>query len=197
VAADKIINKLLLINLLNPKKYHSFAPLKYGKVKGVDKIESAIQAREMNTLSYKTVSANKETVTKDWVLVDAENEVLGRLAAKVAKIIRGKNKPNFTPHVDCGDHVVVINAEKVRLTGDKWDQKEYVRHSGYPGSQRFTTAREMLSKKPAFIIEKAVKGMLPKNKLGSALFRNLHVYTGGEHPHEAQQPKQINLNTIK
>ena len=197
MAAGKIINKLLLINLLNPKKYHSFAPLKYGKVKGVDKIESAIQAREMNTLSYKTVSANKETVTKDWVLVDAENEVLGRLAAKVAKIIRGKNKPNFTPHVDCGDHVVVINAEKVRLTGDKWDQKEYVRHSGYPGSQRFTTAREMLAKKPAFIIEKAVKGMLPKNKLGSALFRNLHVYTGGEHPHEAQQPKQINLNTIK
>lgn len=151
----------------------------------------------MNTLSYKTISANKETVTKDWVLVDAENEVLGRLATKVAMMIRGKYKPNYTPHVDCGDNVIIINADKVRLTGDKWDQKEYVRHTGYPGGQRFTTAKQMLVKKPAFIIEKAVKGMLPKNKLGSALFRNLYVYAGSEHPHEAQQPKQINLNTIK
>lgn len=151
----------------------------------------------MNTLSYKTISANKETVTKDWLLVDAENEVLGRLATKVAMMIRGKYKPNYTPHVDCGDNVIIINADKVRLTGDKWDQKEYVRHTGYPGGQRLTTAKQMLVKKPAFIIEKAVKGMLPKNKLGSALFSNLYVYAGNEHPHEAQQPKQINLNTIK
>lgn len=151
----------------------------------------------MNTLSYKTISANKQTVTKEWVLVDAENEVLGRLATKVAMMIRGKYKTNYTPHVDCGDHVIVINADKVRLTGDKWDQKEYVRHTGHPGGQRFATAKNMLIKKPTFIVEKAVRGMLPKNKLGDALFGNLHVYAGSEHPHEAQQPKQIQLNTIK
>lgn len=151
----------------------------------------------MNTLSYKTISANKETVTKEWLLVDAENEVLGRLATKVAMMIRGKYKTNYTPHVDCGDHVVIINAEKVRLTGNKMDQKEYVRHTGYPGGQRFTSIKQMLVKKPGFIIEKAVRGMLPKTKLGDALFGNLHVYAGSEHPHEAQQPKQINLNSIK
>lgn len=151
----------------------------------------------MDTLSYKTISANKETVTSEWVLVDAENEILGRLASKVAKMLRGKNKPNFTPHVACGDHVVVINAEKVKLSGDKMDQKEYVRHTGYPGGQRFTTVREMLAKKPEFVVENAIRGMLPKNKLGSALFRNLYVYAGSEHPHQAQEPKQINLNTIK
>jgi large subunit ribosomal protein L13 len=151
----------------------------------------------MNTLSYKTISANKETVTKEWVLVDAENEVLGRLATKVAMMIRGKYKTNYTPHVDCGDHVVIINAEKVRLTGSKMDQKEYVRHTGYPGGQRFTSIKQMLVKKPGFIIEKAVRGMLPKTKLGDALFGNLHVYAGSEHPHEAQQPKKINLNSIK
>ncbi len=151
----------------------------------------------MNTLSYKTISANKETVTKEWLLVDAENEVLGRLATKVAMMIRGKYKTNYTPHVDCGDHVVIINAEKVRLTGNKMDQKSYVRHTGYPGGQRFTSIKQMLVKKPGFIIEKAVKGMLPKTKLGDALFGNLHVYAGSEHPHEAQQPKQINLNSIK
>jgi large subunit ribosomal protein L13 len=151
----------------------------------------------MDTLSYKTVSANKQTVTKEWVLVDAENEILGRLASKVAKMIRGKHKPNFTPHVDCGDNVIVINADKIRLSGDKWEQKEYVRHTGYPGGQRFTTARQMIVKKPTFMVEKAVKGMLPKNKLGSALFRNLYVYAASEHPHQAQQPKQVNLNSIK
>lgn len=151
----------------------------------------------MNTLSYKTISANKETVTKEWVLVDAENEILGRLATKVAMMIRGKYKTNYTPHVDCGDHVVIINAEKVRLTGNKMDQKEYVRHTGYPGGQRFTSIKQMLVKKPGFIVEKAVRGMLPKTKLGDALFGNLHVYAGSEHPHEAQQPKKINLNSIK
>ncbi len=151
----------------------------------------------MNTLSYKTISANKETVTKDWLLVDAENEILGRMATKVAMMLRGKYKTNYTPHVDCGDNVVIINADKVRLTGDKWDQKEYVRHTGYPGGQRHTTARQMMAKKPIFMVENAVRGMLPKNKLGSELFRNLHVYAGNEHPHQAQQPKVINLNSIK
>jgi large subunit ribosomal protein L13 len=151
----------------------------------------------MDTLSYKTISANKQTVTKEWVLVDAENEILGRLASKVAKMIRGKHKPNFTPHVDCGDNVIVINADKIRLSGNKWDQKEYVRHTGYPGGQRFTSAKQMMAKKPIFMVEKAVKGMLPKNKLGSALFRNLFVYAENEHPHQAQQPKQVNLNSIK
>jgi large subunit ribosomal protein L13 len=151
----------------------------------------------MNTLSYKTVSANKETVKKEWVIVDAENEVLGRLASKIAIVLRGKHKPSFTPHVDCGDNVIVINAEKIKLTGLKWDQKEYMRHSGYPGGQSITTVREMLAKKPEAIVEKAVKGMLPKNRLGAQLLRNLKVYTGTEHPHEGQNPKVLNLNTIK
>lgn len=151
----------------------------------------------MNTTSYKTISANKETVTKEWILVDAENEILGRLASKVAKIVRGKNKANYTPHVDCGDNVIIINAEKIQLTGNKWDQKEYVRHTGYPGGQRFTTVKQMLDKNPTEIIRKAVKGMLPKNRLGSALLSNVFIYTGSEHPHQAQQPNKINLNTIK
>lgn len=150
----------------------------------------------MNTLSYKTVSANKATVNKEWVLVDADGEVLGRLASKVAKLIRGKHKPNFTPHVDCGDNVIVINAEKIRLTGNKWSDKNYVRHTGYPGGQRTQTATDMLAKNPARIVEKAVKGMLPKNRLGSALFRNLYVYEGGEHRQDAQKPKTINLKDI-
>ncbi len=151
----------------------------------------------MDTLSYKTISANKQTVDKQWVLIDAENEVLGRLATNVARMLRGKHKPSFTPHVDCGDNVIVINADKIRLTGQKWDQKEYVRHTGHPGGQRFTSAHEMMAKKPTAMVEKAIKGMLPKNKLGDALFRNLFVYAGPEHPHQAQQPQKINLNTIK
>ena len=151
----------------------------------------------MNTLSYKTVSANKATADKEWVLVDAGDQVLGRLASRVAKLLRGKHKPNFTPHVDCGDNVIIINAEKIHLSGNKWDQKEYVRHTGYPGGQRFTSAKQMMTKKPTAMVEKAIKGMLPKNRLGSELFRNLFVYEGSEHPHEAQQPKAINLNSIK
>ena len=151
----------------------------------------------MNTLSYRTVSANKATVNKEWVVVDAEGEVLGRLASKVAKLIRGKHKPNFTPHVDCGDNVVIINAEKIKLTGNKWNDKTYVRHTGYPGGQRTLSAIELFGKSPNRVVEKAVKGMLPKNKLGSALFRNLYVYTGGEHQQEAQKPRVINLNDIK
>ncbi|MGA9271493.1 MAG: 50S ribosomal protein L13 [Lutimonas sp.] len=151
----------------------------------------------MNTLSYKTVSANKATVNKEWVVVDAEGEVLGRLASKVAKLIRGKHKPNFTPHVDCGDNVIVINAEKIKLTGNKWNDKTYVRHTGYPGGQRMLTANELFGKNPTRVVEKAVKGMLPKNRLGSALFRNLYVYEGTDHNQEAQKPKTINLNDIK
>ena len=151
----------------------------------------------MDTLSYKTVSANKATVTKEWVLVDAEGQTLGRLSSKVAKILRGKYKPDFTPHVDCGDNVIVINAEKINLTGKKWDAKEYIRHTGYPGGQRSLTASELFAKAPERLVEKAVKGMLPKNKLGSALFRNLKVYAGSEHDQEAQKPKTINLNDLK
>lgn len=147
----------------------------------------------MNTLSYKTVSANKNTVEKKWYVVDAEDQTLGRFASKVAGIIRGKNKPNFTPHVDCGDNVIVINASKIRLTGSKLDSKEYVTHSGHPGGQRWTTARNMLSKKPTFLVEKAVKGMLPKTKLGNAIIKNLYVYEGNEHPHVAQQPIEFKI----
>ena len=151
----------------------------------------------MKDLKYRTISANKETVNKEWLLVDAEDEVLGRLASKVAKMIRGKKKANFTPHVDCGDNIIVINAEKIKFTGNKMTDKLYVRHSGYPGGQRFRTPEEVLKKKPEFIVEHAIKGMLPKNKLGRQIFGNLYVYTGKEHPHEAQKPKEIKLNSIK
>jgi len=151
----------------------------------------------MDTLTYKTVSASKETVKKEWFIVDAENEILGRLASKVAQVLRGKLKTSFTPHVDCGDNVIVINAEKIRLTGNKLNDKEYVRHTGYPGGQRFTTPKELMAKNPAVIIEKAVKGMLPKNKLASAIYSNLYVYKGTEHPHAAQQPKELKLKSIK
>jgi len=151
----------------------------------------------VNTLSYKTVSANKATVNKEWLVVDAEGEVLGRLASKVAKLIRGKNKPNFTPHVDCGDNVIVINAEKIQLTGKKWTDKTYVRHTGYPGGQRTLSATEVFDKNPIRLVENAVRGMLPKNKLGRAIYKNLYVYVGDQHDHEAQKPKSINLNDIK
>ncbi len=151
----------------------------------------------VNTLSYKTVSANKNTVNKEWVLVDADGQALGRLASKVAKLLRGKYKPDFTPHVDCGDNVIVINADKIRLTGKKWSDKVYVRHTGYPGGQRFRTAQQQYDLDPTVLIEKAVKGMLPKNKLGRAIFKNLHVYSGSEHNHQAQKPKTINPDNLK
>ena len=151
----------------------------------------------MDTLSYKTISANKATVKKSWVLVDAKDEVLGRLASMVALILRGKHKPEFTPHVDCGDNVIVINADKIKLTGSKWDDKEYVRHTGYPGGQRITKAKDLMKKNPIAMVEKSVKGMLPTNKLGSELFRNLYVYQGEEHDHAAQKPVKININSIK
>ena len=147
----------------------------------------------MNTLSYKTVSANKATVNKEWVIIDAEGKILGRLAAVVASMLRGKHKTNFTPHVDCGDNVIVINAEKIALSGTKMTDKVYIRHTGFPGGQRTVTADAMLKKNPIGLVEHAVKGMLPKNRLGSELYRNLHVYAGTAHPHEAQKPKTIEL----
>lgn len=145
----------------------------------------------MDTLSYKTISANKATVQKDWVVVDAQSQVLGRFASEVAKILRGKHKPNFTPHVDCGDNVIVVNAGKVRLTGKKWDDKVYVRHTGYPGGQRIATPKILMQKSEITLVEKAVRGMLPKNRLGRKLYTNLYVYAGPEHPHTAQQPKEV------
>ena len=151
----------------------------------------------MDTLSYKTVSANKATVNKQWVLVDAEGQTLGRMASKVAIMLRGKNKPNYTPHVDCGDNVIVINAEKITMTGNKMETKTYIRHTGYPGGQRSLTAAELMERKPIAVVEKAVKGMLPKNKLGADLFRNLKVYEGAAHNQEAQKPVAINLESLK
>lgn len=151
----------------------------------------------MDTLSYKTVSANNATVKKEWVIIDAQDAVLGRLCSVVAKMLRGKYKANFTPHVDCGDNVIVINASKIKLTGNKWADKVYIRHSGYPGGQKKTTADALMKKNPIAMVEKAVKGMLPKNRLGSDLYRNLYVFADGEHKHEAQKPKKIDLNTIK
>ena len=151
----------------------------------------------MDALSYKTVSANKATVEKQWIVVDAEGHNLGRLSTKVAMLLRGKYKPSYSPHVDCGDNVIVINAEKINLTGNKLDDKTYIRHTGYPGGQRSLTARVMQQKNPALLVEKAIKGMLPKNKLGAELFRNLNVYVGSEHKHAAQSPKTVNLNDLK
>ena len=145
----------------------------------------------MNTLSYKTVSANAKTVNKQWVVVDAQGEILGRLSTKIAMIIRGKTKPDFTPNVDCGDNVIVINADKVKLTGNKFSDKRYVSYTGYPGGQKFISPKELMAKHPTRVIEKAVRGMLPKNRLGKALFGNLHVYAGAEHPHAAQNPTTI------
>ena len=151
----------------------------------------------MNTLSYKTVSASKATSNKEWVVVDAAEQPLGRLASTVAKILRGKHKTNFTPHADCGDYVIVLNAEKVALSGNKWAEKTYIWHTGYPGGQKFMTAEELKKKDALKVVQKAVKGMLPKNKLGSAIYKNLYVYEGAEHKHEAQQPKEIKINEFK
>ena len=150
----------------------------------------------MNTLSYKTVSGNKETANKKWLLVDAEGQTVGRLASKVAKLARGKHKTNYTPHADCGDNVIVINAAKVSFSGTKLENKEYVRYTGYPGGQRSLTAQELLERTPSRVIEKAIKGMLPKNTLGRQLYKNIKVYAGAEHSHEAQKPEVINLDTF-
>ncbi|MDA8787359.1 50S ribosomal protein L13 [Schleiferiaceae bacterium] len=146
----------------------------------------------MDTLSFKTISANKATAQKSWIVVDANGQSLGRVASLIASRLRGKHKPNFTPHADCGDNVIVINAAAVTLSGSKMETKQYIRYTGYPGGQRFSTPALELAKNPERILETAVRGMLPKNRLGRALFRNMHVYVGAEHPHEAQQPVSIN-----
>ncbi len=151
----------------------------------------------MDTLSYKTVSANKATVQKEWVVIDAEGQVLGRMCSKVAKLLRGKYKPNFTPNVDCGDNVIIINADKVQLTGNKWNDRVYVRYTGFPGGQREMTPAQMLEKGADRLIQKVVKGMLPKNRLGRKIIGNLYVFAGAEHNMQAQQPKQIDINTLK
>lgn len=147
----------------------------------------------MDTLSYKTQSAKKEEVERKWHIIDAEGEVVGRLSSKVAAVLRGKHKASYTPHVDTGDYVIIINAEKVRFTGNKLYQKEYQRYSGYPGGQRSRTAKEMLDKKPIGVLEASVRGMLPKNRLGRAMFKKLFVYEGAEHPHEAQKPEKLEI----
>ena len=151
----------------------------------------------MDTLSYKTISANKATVQKEWVVVDATDQVFGRLSAKVAKLLRGKYKPSYTPHVDCGDNVIIINADKVILTGNKWTDRVYLNFTGYPGGQKKTSPAELIKKGEAKLFNRVVKGMLPKNKLGAQLLRNLYVYAGSEHPHAAQQPKTIDINSLK
>lgn len=151
----------------------------------------------MDTLSYKTISANKATVQKEWVVVDATDQVLGRIGSKVAKLLRGKYKPNYTPHVDCGDNVIIINADKVKLTGNKWNDRVYLHYTGYPGGQRENTPATLLKKGPDRLFRKVVKGMLPKNRLGDKLIGNMYVYAGTEHPHQAQQPKNIDINSLK
>lgn len=148
----------------------------------------------MDQLSYRTISANRQTVEKKWVLIDASNQILGRFSSQVVNILRGKNKTNFTPNVDCGDNVIIINAEKIRLTGKKMNEKVYTRHTGHPGGQRFATPRELMAKDGRRVLEMAIKGMLPKNRLGSKQYTNLFVYAGAEHPHQAQQPTTIELN---
>lgn len=151
----------------------------------------------MNTLSYKTVSANSATANKEWVVIDANGQTLGRMASKVAKLLRGKYKPNFTPHVDCGDNVIIINAGKVVLTGKKWQDRVYLRYTGYPGGQRSLTAEKLLEKGADRLVLQVVKGMLPKGILGAALLKNCYVYEGAEHNHEAQQPKSVDINSLK
>jgi large subunit ribosomal protein L13 len=151
----------------------------------------------VDTLSYKTISANKATVTKEWVVVDADGQHLGRIASKVAKLLRGKYKPNFTPHVDCGDNVIVINADKVVLTGNKWTDRIYFSYTGYPGGQRKNTPETLFKKSSDRLFRKVVKGMLPKNRLGDKILANLYVYDGVEHKHEAQQPKSVDINSLK
>ncbi len=151
----------------------------------------------MDTLSYKTLSANKETADKKWWVVDAEGQTLGRMASKVAKILRGKYKTNFTPHADCGDYVVILNAGKIVMSGNKMKDREIFSHTGYPGGQKRITPTEMLAKDETSVVKHAIKGMLPKNKLGTAIFKNCYIYAGAEHDQEAQKPKALNLNDLK
>ncbi|WOK06859.1 50S ribosomal protein L13 [Imperialibacter roseus] len=147
----------------------------------------------MDTISYKTQSLSKAKIEKNWVVIDAADQILGRFSSRVANVLRGKTKASYTPNMDCGDNVIILNAEKVRLTGKKMNNKTYIRHTGYPGGQRFASPRMVLEKDPRRLVEMAVRGMLPKNSLGREQFRNLYVYAGTEHPHAAQQPKEIKL----
>jgi large subunit ribosomal protein L13 len=147
----------------------------------------------VDTLSYKTQSAKKETVSRNWLVIDAEGLPLGRLASKLATVLRGKHKPSYTPHVDCGDYIIVLNAEKVKLPGNKLTQKVHYTHSGYPGGQKQRTPQQILDKFPTRLVEMAVKGMLPKTKLGNAMIKKLFVYEGGAHPHQAQKPSTLEL----
>ena len=153
----------------------------------------------MDTLSYKTISANKETAKKEWVVVDASDQIVGRLCSKVAKLLRGKYKPNFTPNCDCGDNVIIINAAKVVFSGKKETDKVYTRYTGYPGGQRFNTPAELRSRKDGVdkMVRHAVKGMLPKGRLGRALMDNLFIFDGTEHDKAAQKPKSIDINQYK
>ena len=188
------MEKLFVLNIAVFKKRFVFLRT---TISGFDIRRTDNKSSKVDTLSYKTKSAKKESVKKEWILIDASDQVLGRLASKVAVILRGKHKPDFTPHVDCGDNVIIINAEKVRLTGNKMTDKRYFRHTGYPGGQVIDTPEKLIARKPGAVVEKAVRGMLPKNRLGRQLFRNLHVYVGAEHPHEAQQPKKTKLTDIR
>ena len=151
----------------------------------------------MNTLSYKTISANKATVQKEWVVVDATDQIMGRMCSKVAKLARGKYKPSFTPHVDCGDNVIIINADKVKMTGKKWTDRIYLRYTGHPGGQREMTPERLQEKGSDRLFNKVLKGMLPKNRLGDQFLGNIYIYDGAEHPHAAQTPKIIDLNALK
>ena len=151
----------------------------------------------MDTLSYKTLSANKETANKEWFLVDAENQILGRMSSKIAKFLRGKYKTNFTPHADCGDYVVVINAGKIVMSGNKMEKREIFSHTGFPGGQKRISPAQMLAKDETSVVKHAIKGMLPKNKLGRAILKNCHIYAGAQHEQEAQKPQTLNLNDLK
>jgi large subunit ribosomal protein L13 len=151
----------------------------------------------VDALSYKTKFASKTSVEKDWILVDAENQIVGRLASKVALLLRGKHKTHYTPHADAGSHVVIINADKVRFTGKKLTDKTYIRYTGYPGGQRYATPKELLKRKPTEILAHAIHGMLPKGRLGRQLNTHVRIFAGNAHTHEAQQPQKIDLNTIR
>jgi large subunit ribosomal protein L13 len=151
----------------------------------------------VDTLSFKTISANKATVTKQWVVVDATDQILGRFCSKVAKLARGKYKPNFTPHVDCGDNVIIINADKIKMTGDKWTAREYLSYTGYPGGQRVMTPARLQAKGSERLFKKVLKGMLPKNRLGAQILKNIYVFDGAEHNKAAQNPKNIDINALK
>lgn len=174
------------------KVFLTFATRFYPKIHN-----NYLKIKKVDTLSYKTISANKETANKEWLLVDAEGQSLGRLASKVAKLLRGKHKPNFTPHADCGDYVVVVNVDKINLTGNKWSDKVYQRYTGFPGGQRSITAKQLFAKDAPSLLEKSIKGMLPKNKLGRAILKNVKIYEGAEHEQTAQKPRTIDINEFK